>query len=367
MNDSLQRALGRLILRYPFIAAVGLRLQRIDDPLCDTAWTNGVHLAVNPVWFDTLSEDERVAVAAHEILHVALAHHLRRRGREPQRWNVACDYAVNKLLADEGFDLSSNGWLFEPAYGDAPAEQIYDLLPTEDMAPTFLDVRDLPLPAPPTSPIVQDLLAQHAMVITSLAQQVRACGTTSAAAERAKAEALRPGAVDWRGVLSEFLASRQAQDYTWIRPNQRYVHLGLFLPSFEAAAPGHIAFVLDTSGSIPDEALQEVTAELEHFLSLYPLTTLTVLYADTHVTGRSSYTAADLPLRLTPLGGGGTDFRPALAELEADDPPPNAIIYLTDLCGFFPIYPPSSPVIWLVYHAYRKLTAPFGKVVELPF
>jgi len=382
-NDLLKRSLARLILRHPFVASVALRLQRLDDPTCETAWTDGIHLAVNPAWFEQLSDDQRVVVVAHETLHVALAHHLRRRGRDPKRWNYACDYAVNALLVGDGFTLPP-GALLEPAFGDAGAERIYNLLPTSpsstgssaptkpgsppppDPARALGEVRDQPHPTPPTPGTLQDLLAQHAIVISSLAQQARVSGQHSASAERAVTEAQHPGTVEWQTLLLEFLSSRTTQDYTWCRPNQRYAVLGLFLPALRAAAPDNIAFVIDTSGSVPPEALTAVTAELEGYLRQYTATTLTVLYADAAVTGRASYTCDDLPLRLTPIGGGGTDFGPALTALADGDPPPSCIVYLTDLAGTFPKEPPSIPVIWLAFGNLAP-SAPFGKVVALPF
>jgi predicted metal-dependent peptidase len=374
-NDLLQRTLARLILRHPFVASVALRLQRRDDPTCDTAWTDGIHLAVNPARFEQLSDDERLLVVAHETLHVALAHHLRRRGRDLERWNHACDYAVNALLVGEDFSLPP-GALFDPSFGDASAERIYSLLPTTPSSPgsppapepvrALGEVRDQPHPAPPTPGVLQDLLAQHAIVVSSLAQQARVSGKDSASAQRAVTEAQHPGTVDWQALLVEHLTSRHTQDYTWSRPNSRYAVLGLFLPDLRATAPDNIAFVIDTSGSVPPEALTAVTDELESYLRQYPATTLTVLYADAAVTGRASYTCDDLPLHLTPMGGGGTDFGPALTELASDDPPPACVVYLTDLEGAFPNEPPSMPVIWLVF-GNPAPSAPFGKVVALPF
>jgi len=282
-NDLLKRSLARLILRHPFVASVALRLQRLDDPTCETAWTDGIHLAVNPAWFEQMSDDQRLVVVAHETLHVALAHHLRRRGRDPKRWNYACDYAVNALLVGEGFTLPP-GALLEPSFGDACAERIYNLLPASpsssgssaptkpgsppppDPARALGEVRDQPHPTPPTPGALQDLLAQHAIVISSLAQQARVSGKHSASAERAVTEAQHPGTVEWQTLLLEFLSSRSTQDYTWCRPNQRYAVLGLFLPALQAAAPDNIAFVIDTSGSVPPEALTAVTAELEGYL-----------------------------------------------------------------------------------------------------
>jgi predicted metal-dependent peptidase len=433
--DRLQRSVARLILRHPFLATVALRLERVEDPSAGTAWTDGVRLAVDPAWFGVLDDDQRVGLVAHECYHVALAHHLRRGGRDHLRWNVACDYAVNALLQADGFVLPSDA-LLDPRFGDACAEAIYSQLPPEPDDPaaaagtsspsagagnsllsppaaagpgtpppaataggaattgvppagtapssapsetgdpqpsprrpeTFGQVRDQPFPSPPTPAQQEARLAEHAVLITALAQQARAAGKDSLGARRAETAARQPATVDWRALLAEFLTARHEQDYTWRRPNPRYALLGLFLPLLEAAAPGRVAFVLDTSESVPKSALDAVTAELEAYLRQYPTITLDVLYADAKVTGQASYTAADLPLRLEPIGGGGTDFRPALAALEDADDPPACIVYLTDLEGTFPAEPPPIPVLWLVFG--QPLTpprAPFGNVVLLPY
>jgi predicted metal-dependent peptidase len=389
-----QRALASLILRHPFLANLALRLHRVDDPTADTAWTDGVTLGINATWFAQLSEDNRVCVLAHECFHVALAHHLRRGTREPELWNRACDYAVNALLVADGLTLPS-GALFEPAYGDASAEAIYSRLaanpkPSEPAAsPTgaqpangqpsaeapsappperFGEVRDQPLPTPPTPGEREALLAQHAILVSALAQQTRAIGKDSAGVRLAAALATEGSSVDWRTLLVEFLASRHAQDYTWRRPNFRYVSLGIYYPVLESAAPSKIAFVIDTSGSVPKAALEAVAGEIEAYLRTFPATTLEVVYADARVTGRVSLTAADLPLQLEPVGGGGTAFGPALAALADDEEPPACVVYLTDLLGRFPDEPPPMPVLWMVFgQPLAVATPPFGRLVLLPF
>ncbi|HEY6320350.1 MAG TPA: VWA-like domain-containing protein [Thermoanaerobaculia bacterium] len=233
---------------------------------------------------------------------------------------------------------------------------------------TFGQIRDQPFPSPPTPAQQEARLADHAVLITALAQQARAAGKDSLGATRAATAARQPATVDWRALFAEFLTARHSQDYTWRRPNPRYALLGLFLPLLEAAAPGRVAFVLDTSESVPKSALDAVTAELEAYLRQYPTITLDVLYADAKVTGRASFTAADLPLRLEPIGGGGTDFRPALAALADADDRPACIVYLTDLEGRFPAEPPPIPIIWLVFgQPLSPRQAPFGKVVLLPY
>jgi predicted metal-dependent peptidase len=87
-----------------FFATLALRLLPGPDWGIDTLATDGRRLAYRPDFVTTLTPDELLGVVAHEVLHNALAHHARRDWREPRRWNVACDLAVNPLL-DAGFAL----------------------------------------------------------------------------------------------------------------------------------------------------------------------------------------------------------------------------------------------------------------------
>jgi predicted metal-dependent peptidase len=59
-------------------------------------------------------------------MHPALQHHVRRSGRDPRRWNEACDYAINPLLLDAGLSLP-DGVLVDHRFRGMSAEQIYNL------------------------------------------------------------------------------------------------------------------------------------------------------------------------------------------------------------------------------------------------
>ena len=63
-------------------------------------------------------------------MHPALHHHVRRSGRDPKRWNVACDYAINPLFVDAGLTLPE-GVLLDNRFRGMSAEQIYNLLESE--------------------------------------------------------------------------------------------------------------------------------------------------------------------------------------------------------------------------------------------
>ena len=79
-----------------------------------------------------LQEQELRFVIAHEILHVALRHLPRRRGRDPFLWNVACDFVINDWLIqmDVG-QPPAIGLLHDLDLRGLSAEDVYDRIATD--------------------------------------------------------------------------------------------------------------------------------------------------------------------------------------------------------------------------------------------
>ena len=106
MSNGLQeytKARSQLILKSPFFGTLALRLKPIPDESVGTAATNGEYIKYNPKWFLKLRDLERVGLIAHEVMHVALMHMLRRNERDAQKWNIAADYVINLALQKSKF------------------------------------------------------------------------------------------------------------------------------------------------------------------------------------------------------------------------------------------------------------------------
>ena len=108
-----RRAKQRFLNSYPMLGALASAFAIIEDP----AICRRLEISIATVDFETeeifmntaagLDEDEACFVMAHELLHVGLRHDVRRRGRDPYLWNIACDYVIN-------------GWLVEMSLGTLP-------------------------------------------------------------------------------------------------------------------------------------------------------------------------------------------------------------------------------------------------------
>ena len=127
----IQKARTALLLDHPFFGSLLYRLKDRESHAVKTMATDGVSLLWNPEFVETLTAATLAGTLAHEVMHPALRHHLRRSRREPKRWNIACDYAINPLLVDAGLKLPE-GVLLESRFRGMSAEQIYNLLESEE-------------------------------------------------------------------------------------------------------------------------------------------------------------------------------------------------------------------------------------------
>lgn len=130
----LAAARTRLILEKPFLGALVMHLTLKPAKWCKTTGTDARAFYYNPEFIDGLNLSQTQFMLAHEALHCALGHFARRHHRTKRRWDVACDHAVNHMLAGEGLKAPP-GALMNPVYKHLTAEEIYPFIlaePTEE-------------------------------------------------------------------------------------------------------------------------------------------------------------------------------------------------------------------------------------------
>ena len=136
----INRVVRGIILDHVFFGYFALTLEFLIDDSVGTACTNGSYIKFSRQFVATLTDAELEGLIIHEILHVVGKHHLRRNGREPDRWNIACDCAINPLITKlRGVRLPPNGTEDAPSLADVrrrasnwSAEAIYAILPEEE-------------------------------------------------------------------------------------------------------------------------------------------------------------------------------------------------------------------------------------------
>lgn len=169
--------------------------------------------------------------------------------------------------------------------------------------------------------------------------------------------------LNWQELLRQFLFNAAKNDFSWLRPNRRYLHQGLYLPGMHSEELAEVAVAVDVSGSITQIELDTFAAELSDILEEFD-TTITAFACDTKISEEKRLTKWDLPLTLEATGGGGTNFRPPFERLAEENITPACFIYLTDMqCNLFP-EDPGYPVLW-VSTSSQFDTPPFGEVLIL--
>ncbi|PID41136.1 MAG: hypothetical protein CR981_04610 [Proteobacteria bacterium] len=402
--ERLLRARTSLVLKHPFFASLALRLHLREDSDCHTAWTDGRVFCYNPDYINILSEEKLEGLTAHIVMHPACGHHLRREDREPVMWNRACDYAINWLLLDAGFDLP-DGYLYLEEYREVNAEKIYlklieELDDEQDGEKDTTDdgeegerdrqdddeerselqeqegaVTEAAAAAgsdPGMAGEVRDL--QHSgkddisetdwdEALIQAAHNAREMGLLPAGLERLVENTVNPK-ICWETLLARFIERCARSDYTWMMPNRRYLHQDLYLPSLYNHELDHIVLAIDTSGSIDNRELNQFAAEISAVMAQYPAR-LYVIYCDADIQGVHILERSDLPITLEPKGGGGTDYRPVFHWVEQERISPACLIYLTDMeCLQFPAAEPGYPVLWVTTGNNDQLP-PFGEMLKL--
>ena len=109
---------------------------------------------------------------------------------------------------------------------------------------------------------------------------------------------------------------------------------GLICPGITSEGVGEIAIAVDCSGSVSSRQLGLFEAEIRSILAGQRPQLVHVLYFDAAVQKVEVYQAGE-PISLSPVGGGGTDFRPCFDWLDEQGIVPQTLVFLTDLAGRF--------------------------------
>ena len=167
-------------------------------------------------------------------------------------------------------------------------------------------------------------------------------GTVPAGLLRWAEEVLSPK-VNWRAVLAAELRRAVAEvsgavDYSYRRPSRRSAVAGpVVLPALRRPVP-EVAVVCDTSGSMTEDLLAMVLAEVEGLLRALGLARqVRVLACDTAVAPAQRVSSAR---QVELIGGGGTDMGAGIGAAAALRPRPAVTVVLTD--GYTP-WPAAAP------------------------
>lgn len=426
MDEKIETKLGaartRLILDKPFLGALVLRLPIVaaDPSWCKTTASDMKKLYVNPDYIQQLSIEETQFILAHEALHCALSHFVRRAHRVKLRWDMACDFAINPILIEDGLKPPPH-ILYLREYIGMTAEEIYPTLKdnendadnelgqnneagdqdkgetsdqgeakstenkplnsqqekdgqkgqgqtgdsdqtSSDFEPGGSDNDTQREPPPmPNNDEIQNLSAQWQQRLAGAAQQALQAGKLSQSMARLVDHLLQPQ-LPWRMLLARYMTATAREDYSYSRPSSRRGEPAIY-PRLRSHMV-NIVVALDISGSIATKEIKEFLSEVDQIKA--QVRARIVLHAcDTQVSEDGPWEFEpwdELKLPIQFKGGGGTRFSPVFEWVEKQEQCPDLLVYFSDAEGEFPQSEPQYPVIWLVK---GKAPIPWGQRIQL--
>jgi len=409
----LQRGRYQLLQRHPFLGYCACKLV-FQETKTGSLATDAEKLYFNPEYVLSCKTEQypdyvyAVTAVAHEVLHAALNHckDWKAKGYDPALANVAMDLVLALMLTEMGFPIHPT-WLQPVAkwQGKTWQEVYYELKKQAQKLPKInVDVLVQPGPgngnggsggeekdeesvspsaggggkrtAPPGSfPGKPDSSGTGKgksrndwdRILVEAAKYAEAMGNCPARFKDMVKEITKPR-INWKAVLYRYLSRAKKGDYSFRRPNKRYLHLGLVMPSLHSYTADAVIAV-DTSGScwnILGQFFGEV-AGIVRSLGVF----VDVAQCDAEVQNVFRLRKPHDVKKLQKHGGGGTDFRP-IFDWVAKRKKPEVLIFLTDGYGTYPEAPPAYRVLWCIPEdaiAHLKTSGyypKFGTVLPLP-
>ena len=407
-----------LILRHPFYGMLLLGLEEEwDEGGVDTIGVRPGVVEYNSEWLNGLTLEETIGVMAHEASHLGLLHPFRRKDRDHEVFNHACDHAINLMLESETKLTLPQPRLDDKRFANMNAEGIYAVLMREldkskEGASSAGGGAPSSIPAPaasggkppkgkgsnkgssevegdedsgknkdkggkPTAGKARENFDDHPwpddLPNGKMAKLEReAVDNLIRAATIAKSAGKLPGAwesiindvleprIDWKDRLRSFVQTSAKSNYRMIPPNKRHLWRGLYLPSLGGDYLELIIGV-DTSGSVSEQELKEFTSEIKGICKSFEDYKIWYFQADAAIQKEKELGPEDeIPTKMR--GRGGTSFRPVF-ERAREIYGASCLVYLSDLCpnDSWPD-PLDIPVLWV---SSTDVVAPFGETIRL--
>jgi len=175
--------------------------------------------------------------------------------------------------------------------------------------------------------------------------------------------------ISWRALLRMFMnsACRKKEQSTWRRPNRRFLHQDVIMPTLQGNSINEVVIARDTSGSMFfKDRLRDVTSEILGIVKAVSIDKIHFIDWDGQVESHEIYSSDELtaaPAMKTATGGGGTDPTCVSDYLKEKGIKPDCVIMLTDgeinSWGNWTV-----PILWAITND-TKITAPVGKTIQI--
>lgn len=387
----------RILCNNGFYGLLLMHMNFAIDTGCETACTDGRKIYFGPSFLNNLDDDELDFIMMHEVMHCALQHCIRGKDYDQEAFNIACDIVVNSniLESNKGNIKSITLKKYGESMHVAPdgeegrfytAEEVYAMLPVkgkkkgaswmmgsggngggngsgnwDDHSKWGTADEDGSLKDEWSKNLLD---ASEAIEIRDPSNKR---GLIPLCADRIIKE-LRKPQTDWRTILNDFV-QEEITDYSFTPPDRRFDESPFFLPDYNEKdeTVKDILFMIDTSGSMSDEAITAVYSEIKGAIDQFNGHLQGWLgFFDAEVVEPKPFSSEEEFRIIRPKGGGGTRFDIIFKYVEKHmDTLPASIIIMTDGYCNFPKEEEAMeiPVLWLLVT--DDVEPPWGKVARI--
>ncbi len=380
ITENYENAVISLLRNKAFFAKLIMSMKKdLNFPIPTAAVgisSTGITLHLNPVFFNSLTMDERVAILEHECLHILHGHALRFKNfqsKDAGLANVACDVAINQFIPNIPKFISMpgpDGKMVEgsPVTYEIIKTTIPDLLPNMNAEYYFNKIKQDQKENPDKYQTVDDHSKWEETDMTPeqqekfVKQHVKAILGTCSDQEKQIVDQkildeLYKSDINWKAQLRAFFANSE-ETFTETTRKKRNRRYGIIQPGNKNEPKLRLAINIDTSGSVSDKWLQMIFGEVERIYNEHTMV-LYIIEADCVVQNIYTYKKG---MKFAPKGRGGTAYQPAFdkcKELNVD-----AAIYAGDMDASDLPKKPKFPVLWAIV-GNQKPPANFGKAIYI--
>ena len=369
--DMLAKAGKDLMLQEPYYGFFLIMLNKFWSNKIPTAGVgkNGINyqLIINSEFWENLTEDQRMGVLKHELLHIAFGHlSTAFKFSDRKLANIAMDMEINQYIPKDW--LPEDG-IFIENYPDlnldtkAGCRYYYDKLrlakDQKDQTGTsgdsnfdkLCDQLDSGegLPDHSTWDEFEDLSEAERKLIDKQVQRI----LSEAKEQTLKKQGRVPGEIDGLIIIDQIIAPK----FNWKAYIRRFTGISTKIftkklrrkdnkrysdnPGLKIKMRQKMLLAIDTSGSVSNDELKEFMNEIYHIYKAG--VDITIVQCDTQITSIKDYKGK---FELEVSGRGGTSFDPVLEYFE-QNPQFTSLIYFTDgECNTYK--KPSGKILWVL-------------------
>ena len=123
----LEKIKNIFLIKYPFFGNIMANCNFHSTSLIKKSDTDGRNIYYNNEFVDSLSDDEKLYVFAHEIFHIAFDHVKRSKNKDKEIWGIASDAIINGFLKEDGLTLLKDSIEIENSTNYS-VDELYELL-----------------------------------------------------------------------------------------------------------------------------------------------------------------------------------------------------------------------------------------------